>query len=474
MTKKQLLLLAVPLLCAWSLAWGLAPAPAPPAAEAHVAAVGSPPTFRFQGAGSCAAAACHNGQGAPGALGSEYTTWAAQPRETLPSDKHSYAYEALHTRSAQLMSRNLGRAKPAHQDSLCLNCHVLPDHDLVAGKDLLPENFLRDGVSCESCHGPAEKWLVEHYRPGWREKTSAEKAALGMRETRQLTARAKLCVQCHLGSLPAAEGGLGQDVYHDLYAAGHPPLIFEFGAYHSTALRHWQDAKDKDPRFGGTPDFEGRAWIVGQVVSAQSALDLLAWRASEKTRPWPEFAEMDCFACHHELKDPSPRREAGFKGKPGSVPVREWYYHMLPRSLEAIEVGGDPAVVDGLAELRKQMAKVVPDRAEVATRARDLSKRLEKWSARCEKLPPPDLDRLYKAIREKDVPRAKEGWDQAAQVYLSLAALQNTWSDTRSETNLPAETLDAVRQELRFPRGGWSPTRYDPLSVWKNLVRLTK
>jgi hypothetical protein len=57
-------------------------------------------------------------------------------------------------------------------------------------------------------------------------------------------------------------------------------------------------------------DFEARAWLLGQVVSAKAALDLLKYRADpEHGKPWPEFAEYGCFACHHNLQDQAGRRK---------------------------------------------------------------------------------------------------------------------------------------------------------------------
>ena len=122
------------------------------------------------------------------------------------------------------------------------------------------------GVACESCHGPAQRWLNEHYREGWRTRTPSEKHAVGMADTRSLRGRAESCVPCHVG---AAD----MDVNHDLIAAGHPPLHFEFAAYHANLPRHWDDAKDTDSRLGGKRDFEARAWAIGQVVSARAALE---------------------------------------------------------------------------------------------------------------------------------------------------------------------------------------------------------
>lgn len=373
------------------------------------------------------------------------------------------------------MVKALGRKKPAHEDSLCLNCHVLTNHDRAAATGRLPENFVSDGVSCESCHGPAEGWLVEHYRPEWREKSTAQKALLGMKDTRSLVARARLCAECHVGSVASSKGGIGQDVYHDLYAAGHPPLIFEFSAYHASLLHHWQDARDRDPRFGGSPDFEARAWVVGQIVSAQSGLKLLEHRASDPHRPWPEFAEMDCFACHHDLKGGQDRTASRGTKKPGDIPFRTWYYSMLPRALESAEAKSD-AASKSIQRLKDIMEQRAPNRKQAAAEAAGLHEHLDRVLERVEGRERLDLDRLYSNIREKDVPRVKESWDNAAQVFLGIAALENTWNDlkvTSTHGNLPS-TINSVRRELRFPRGFLSPVNFDGQKTFEKLNSLRR
>ena len=167
-------------------------------------------------------------------------------------------------------------------------------------------------MSCEACHGAAQKWLSTHYTEEWRRKTPSEKSLEGMIDTKNVRVRAEVCARCHVG-----EGDM--DVNHDLIAAGHPRLSFELGLYTARMPKHW-NPRDERARY---PDFEARAWLVGQAVSAQTALELLADRAEQagqRKKPWPEFAEYACFACHHDLKEPSPRQQLGYRGRvPGAA-----------------------------------------------------------------------------------------------------------------------------------------------------------
>ena len=88
----------------------------------------------------------------------------------------------------------------------CLQCHATP----------VPERAglsRQDGVGCESCHGPARRWISIHYLSDWSGKSVQEKRRFGMLPTKDLVSRAEACVDCHVGSVHA-------QVDHDLIAAG--------------------------------------------------------------------------------------------------------------------------------------------------------------------------------------------------------------------------------------------------------------
>jgi hypothetical protein len=258
------------------------------AGDAPAQSIESSPPPLYVGAGSCAAAACHNANFARGASGSEYATW-------ITRDPHARAYEALFDERSVRIQKNLGHKTPAHEDRQCLACHVAADYDPERPPKRAPF-FKTDGVSCESCHGPAQAWIGLHHHERWRTLTAADKKRVGMNDTRSITGRAQLCVPCHVGTA-------SMNVDHDLIAAGHPRLHFEFAAFHAHLPRHWPDYKDRDPAKSarGRADFEARAWAVGQLVTVKAALELLTERAGDASRTWPEFAEYDCAACHRDL-----------------------------------------------------------------------------------------------------------------------------------------------------------------------------
>src|SRR5262249_12410323 len=150
-----------------------------------------PNHLQYLGPGACAAAACHGGEGAPGTKGSEYATWVSH-------DKHARAYEVLFQPKSAIMMKLLGRTN-AHSDRQCLHGHVDGQRDTAP----VPEVLARDGVSCESCHGPGAKWQGEHHKPSWRELSQEDKLSLGMRDTKTLSGRVRLCLDCHVGSARA-------------------------------------------------------------------------------------------------------------------------------------------------------------------------------------------------------------------------------------------------------------------------------
>jgi hypothetical protein len=396
---------------------------------------------RYLGVATCAAMACHNGNGPRGTKGSEYSTWIAV-------DPHSRAYQALYKPESRAMHDIMAKAFPsmrsargAHENPLCLQCHGMGAH--------VKQQFQVDGVGCERCHGPAEKWLTTHYLPGFDRRTP------GFNDTRSdLVGRAQTCTKCHVGNAD-------QQVDHVLIAAGHPRLRFEYAAYYGIYPRHWEDLGENRL----DPSFETRNWVVGQLVAARAALDLTASRAHDPQRRtnWPEFAEYDCTACHHALDKPSQRQEraerlAG-KRRAGELPWGTWYFPILP--VLAKHGTGAPAGLDAsLRELDRLMRLPYPPPARVTAQARHAAGLVDKWIGSAVKLKgsKAQIDGLMRDLAgQRDT--VDGSWDGGTQVYLGLAALHQTLGDidpsfaARSPYLRP---LAEVKYGLKksFPAGG--------------------
>jgi hypothetical protein len=457
---KPLILAAGLIVGVW---WALPQAPRAGAQPGGAA----PPAdaLQYRGTASCASMACHNMEGPPGAKGSEYTTFFAR-------DKHAKAYEVLFDRRSLDIEKNLRQLKDVkdshpEKDALCLSCHAV---DLGGSKP--PEDFsFAFGIGCETCHGPAGKWLTLHYEAGWQGLSAQEKESLGFYNTKNLSVRADQCIRCHVGSL-------GNDVSHELYGAGHPRLNFELGAYHATMPKHW--SQDERVRY---PDLQARLWAIGQLKSAQGALELLASRAEGGTsrygidRPWPEFAEYDCYACHHDLSTPSPRqRPEHYKGRiPGSLPLNTWYYTMPLALSNDLPGKGGEAFAKNLKDIRGMMSQPDPEhRKEVAKRAREAAKQLGDWVGEIERgsFSAGTVRGLLDKIVQQGPQIAGANWDQAAQVYLAIAALYQSMGDLSPGSHRPALTasIRALVPQLEFPKGVQSPTnRFDPRKFSRQL-----
>ena len=233
------------------------------------------------GAGGCATAGCH---AAPieGHLPweSAYTVWATH-------DRHTRAYEVLHEPRSQRMARLLGLGE-AHRARECLACHSMQNES----RGPLPPEVLADGVGCSSCHGDSTQWQQIHYLPDWKRLSIAEREALGYRDLGSVATRVNNCIPCHVGDA-------SQEVNHDLIAAGHPRLSFEFAAYQRLGPRHWQPSGKVESQ----PDFTARSWALGQAATLEAVAKLLEVRveratadlSAERPHRWPEFAEFSSY-----------------------------------------------------------------------------------------------------------------------------------------------------------------------------------
>ena len=401
------------------------------------------PGHGYLGTTSCTASNCHGGAKAGTTVGNEYTIW-------IQKDPHATAFTTLYSRESQQIAARLNLG-PAYQAQVCLDCHTLNPHDFQRGFHDL--NTVQDGVTCEHCHGPAERWIEPHKRADWKLRSEAEKASLGFRNTEDLLARTRACVECHVGAP-------GRDVNHDLIAAGHPRLYFEMSAYHANMPRHWSRSKDLKQN---SPALEARLWAIGQVAMAEAALGLLADRAGNVDGVWPEFAEYGCFACHHDLSAPSWRQNRGSSHRPGEYPWGTWHFPLLARL--ANEVGGvDAARLEGaLASLDTSMRRPAPDRAKVAAEAEATRVLVSDWAEQLNAMPfsPELVDRLLVLLAGESDAVVGSNWDGAAQVYLGAVALHLARADLGRSGGaaLPdgaviSQNLHGIRSFLQFSTSG--------------------
>jgi hypothetical protein len=363
------------------------------------------------GTPSCSARSCHGGDEplAGRAIGRhEYSAWNY-------ADPHTRSLAVLFNDRSKQIAQRLHLSKPAHQEPRCLACHA----ETASGDG----PAYATSVGCESCHGPAWLWLDPHTMgAGWRDKFP--EAAKTLLDVNNLTAMARSCVGCHIGAPPA--NGIGvRDMNHDMIAAGHPRLNFEFAGYLAQLPPHWKtSARPHDAAFFA------RAWAVGQAVSAEAALNLLEYRAQQPA--WPELAEYACYACHHDLAGPAGWR----KDSKGTMPWGSWYFAALK------PLGQDIGVpIHRFADVMAQR----PAGPNVIDAAKPLRPLLDEMIKIAEK--PMDAGALRGRVTADLKELAGRDWDGAAQLYLALAALSPD-----AERAKLAPLADLLRRPADFRR----------------------
>ncbi len=197
---------------------------------------------KFLGLDGCSSSSCHDGG-----------TSTIDPSKVMDQKK---AYKNDPHSEAHLGGRNIkDKAKEiagklgidrAHKSERCLACHATGGRNFD-GDDLPkarqgPKFSVRDGVSCEACHGAGEKYVDIHKKAdGY-----AQAVAAGMTPTLDPLMRANLCLSCH-GKIDAelvTKGGhpAAQSIVLNVYRREH---------------QHWPLK---------TPGDEARVWLIGQIA----------------------------------------------------------------------------------------------------------------------------------------------------------------------------------------------------------------
>jgi len=396
-------------------------------------------TSKYTGPGSCSSTSCH-GSVKPRAdsriFQDEYSIWVVK-------DKHAKAYEALTGPVGERMGRILGLGK-SERAAKCLACHAL---DVPA--DARAKTFeLNEGVTCESCHGPSSAWLGPHTTRGW---THEQSVAAGMYDTRNLIRRAEKCLSCHLGTQE-------KSVDHEMIAAGHPDLYFELDSFSSVMPRHWKTPRESAP---GTPA-ENDAWSgvrdggTGQAVQLCASMERSAWRAKGKN--WPEYSELQCFACHHALTAPeqSWRQERGYPGRrPGDPPWNGSRYAVFRELAHQVDNDAAARLDDQVAQIAKLLSQLNPDREGVAAAAASGASLSGQLAARIETQPYDAAMtlRLLQRISNDADEISNAGERAAEQAAMALDSLFIAWSRNAKLAN-DAEIRSAINglfQQLENP-----------------------
>jgi len=134
-----------------------------------------PPKYAYVGVDTCKM--CHRSK----KQGEQYTKWK--------NAGHSKAYETLKSDEAKKVAEKVGLAKAPHESAECLRCHATGwNLTEEQKKKYLKRRFdIEDGVQCETCHGPGEKYKSLSIM-----KSREKSVANGL-----LLQDEKLCRTCH-------------------------------------------------------------------------------------------------------------------------------------------------------------------------------------------------------------------------------------------------------------------------------------
>ena len=105
-------------------------------------------------------------------------------------------------------------------------------------------------------------------------------------------------------------------------------------------------------------------------MQLRDSLQRLARRARSST--WPEYAELDCIACHHSLTAPkdSWRQEAGYAGRTPGVPAWNAARFVVFRyAAAATDAAAAGKLESEIATLSSLMGQLSGDREQIAASA---------------------------------------------------------------------------------------------------------
>jgi len=355
---------------------------------------------RSLGVASCASSLCH-GSVQPWSdirvRQDEYVTWVRH-------DRHARAYVTLLTERSVAIARKMGYARPAHETPECLDCHA---HN-VPRERRGPEFMLSDGIACEACHGPAERWIKSHVEPNARRNANI---ARGLFPTRNPTARAQLCLSCHFGNEQKV-------VTHRMMAAGHPRLSFEFDTFTHLQPPHYGGDRGAAAAAGLADGV--RNWAVGQTLAADSLLALLVHPVRGRDGLFPEPVLFDCHACHHPMSTP---RDAGARLgiAPGLVRLNDSNLIMVRHIARRVA----PGEAEALAQASAALYAAIAGHDDPLAQARRLRTAIQALMPKIEahRFSAEDLHAIFNSLIDDGLAGQYSDYQGAEQAAMALQAL---------------------------------------------------
>lgn len=425
--------------------------------------------LRLESAASCSATACHGGPRAgvanPGAIrGSEYPLW-------LERDPHALSWRTFCSPASVAMMERLkiiqsGQIIDRAGYDNCLACH----NSTRQFTELRSPEPIREGVGCSSCHGPSEKWRSTHFLANW---DGSLAIADGFVPARDMLVRARMCASCHVGDRD-------RDMNHDIIAAGHPALHYEFATFHDRQPKHWRDERESD-----LTGYEASQWLAGQLAALDASLVLLEARADHAlpVSTWPELAAYNCYACHQPLRPGQFQRsniqQPLAQTSATTVALSHWNRFGVEELLRlrlAEGAGGprDVQLAEALDRLSSTMQSLSSSPSESKQAARTARLALDAWLGSPEGLA--ELSQFTAqrlrilAISAGRHEANHQSWETAAQFYLASIAARQAWARTPEQL----QTARELRNTLTFRKGTSSPqsaAEWPPPTTWTDYLQ---
>jgi hypothetical protein len=429
------------------------------------------PTKMYYGVLACSNGGCHDNPTNPNQKDiilcgyDEVRVWSTQ-------DKHKDANKVLKGERGKQMAKLLSIQGDIAKEPSCVSCHgVLVEDPKLIHK----QSFnLEEGVSCGACHGMNKEWVARHSdfleRDNWRALSrKLKEEQFGMRDLWDPEKRATVCVSCHIGN--TAEGKV---VTHAMYAAGHPPLPgIELATFSDAMPRHWKYLSEKSANVQKILEYDAakgdlertQLVVIAGLVSLRESMNLLATQAAQGAdakdpdKSWPELAQFDCYACHHDLKAKSWRQKRGYAGPPGRPDIRPWPTILV--HLGVLQAGkGNP-------EIEKKLTKEMHDKIKELTAAftaqpfgdpklvAQAARQTSQWAdGLLQEIKPTRFDRvaahnLLLGLGKESKSRLLD-FDSARQLTWAFRSIQHEWDPKSSVNAENAKLLKELDEQLKL------------------------
>lgn len=392
---------------------------------------------------NCASSLCHGSiagwDGSP-VVQNEYVVWSRL-------DKHARAYALLTNAQSRSIAAKLGLPQPAHLSRECVDCHA--HNPATSAPRPAPAHSVADGISCEGCHGPAQRWIASHTAP---EATHQGNIRNGLYPVDQPLARAKLCLSCHFGSSE-------KYVSHRIMAAGHPRMSFEMETFTNLQPAHFKIDADYILRKGNVDGV--RIWAIGQAVAVSTQVEILLDPQRGRDGAFPELTLFDCHACHHPMADTrwKPHNAFGKAISPGLVRLNESSMLMLRLILAQI----DPPLGERYSRAVVDLNEAVAGKGDMRARGLTL-KALSDEAAQmiaARGLTRDQLRGMALALVDDGLAGAYPDYAGAEQAAMALGSVVNTLhklGQLKSAADLN-KGLASIRDVLRYDEA-YKPTEF--------------